>query len=460
MLDVHEKLHGLQKFSLKLKSRTEAKRNQEAIGQLKNLYPFEIDSNKLIIMPTEDKGLYDVYISDVEIVNEKDYKKLIITAIIVFAVGLLCVLLVCHKLNSNKEYILQQKEIEAQKMENEKRKKENETKLAELEKEYRNLISNGYEKIYPRIERIYSVMAKGTVIENISIDKSMFVVEITTKDALGILNSFENSLLFSNVKMNRTTVKNNLEFVTYSGEFSVNVKEPDVNLSIEDKILYFEKEISLLKTRRAQQESKQLSDYINQIRKYLHANGCNEQYIQLHLIDKVSEVEFFVLSSSKGILNFLEQIQKDENDFFDIKQLRIRNSEDRNRLQTTICFQSWIKESENSVFNDDYMDKEISVSEIDKLFYKKASPGPVVKTYAKSTSVSKPIKKDTVKLKTLTYIGMSKIDGKVLIAVKDDVMGSIYKLPLCSSEIDGNCCIEIDGVYKAKIRNEYYEVKK
>ena len=43
---------------------------------------------------------------------------------------------------------------------------------------------------------------------------------------------------------------------------------------------------------------------------------------------------------------------------------------------------------------------------------------------------------------------------------KDEDMGSIYKLVLVDEEIGGDCCVASDTGYKAKIRGEYYEVKR
>ncbi len=65
-----------------------------------------------------------------------------------------------------------------------------------------------------------------------------------------------------------------------------------------------------------------------------------------------------------------------------------------------------------------------------------------------------------MKLKKLTYVGLTKSNGNSLVIVKDDDMGSIYKLIFTETEINGDCCMQIDGGFKAKIRGEYYEVKK
>lgn len=63
-------------------------------------------------------------------------------------------------------------------------------------------------------------------------------------------------------------------------------------------------------------------------------------------------------------------------------------------------------------------------------------------------------------LKKLTYIGLTKSNGKTLVIVKDEDMQSIYKLALTDTQTGGDFCIETDTGYRAKLRGEYYEVKK
>ena len=90
-------------------------------------------------------------------------------------------------------------------------------------------------------------------------------------------------------------------------------------------------------------ESIPLSRYIQGIREVLRRNGCREQYIQLRRNGLSAEVEFFILSSSRSILHFVSEIQDCDDNLIDIKQIRIRNSEEANRVQTTIRFDSGIE---------------------------------------------------------------------------------------------------------------------
>ena len=64
------------------------------------------------------------------------------------------------------------------------------------------------------------------------------------------------------------------------------------------------------------------------------------------------------------------------------------------------------------------------------------------------------------KIKKLTYIGRTKVNGSDFVIAKDAIMGSLYKLALAKTEAAGDFCVQTDGGYRAKIRGEYYEVKK
>lgn len=116
----------------------------------------------------------------------------------------------------------------------------------------------------------------------------------------------------------------------------------------------------------------------------------------------------------------------------------------------------------NELFTE-YVDVKIELSEIDKIFYKTKASKPVVsKSSVTQTLQQNEItqKKSPVKLKKLTYIGLTKSNGRTLVLVKDEEMESIYKLIQTDVETDGDCCIQTDGGFIAKLRGEYYEVKK
>lgn len=453
------------KFTLRLKSHTSRKRISEAKTALAGLYPFEINEKKLLTSKTGIKGQYDVYLLKEEIKHEPNIKKLclailpgvFILAILIFAIR--------HAALKNTESLRAQKELEKQKLEKERLHKENEEKLAQLKKTYSEKKHLEYEKIYPCIERIYSAMAeKTTAIENISIQRNSFAVEATTKDATSILANFEKSHAFASVKMNRTTVKNEAETVSYNGEFSRSWKEADEKSSPDKKIEFYETELLKMRSRAEEKQGITVSEYIKNIRSIMHKNSCNVQYIQLKGKSGNAEIEFFVLSSSKNILNFIREIQEGEENLIDIKSFALRNSEDRDRIQTTVCFDTGIEFKQNDTPLSEYAGKKIDLPEIDRIFYKP----PSIKTAASKTVPAKNKEAAAkaneqaalTKMKKLTYIGRTKVNGCDFVIAKDDIMGSLYKLVLAKTEAAGDFCVQTDDGYRAEIRGEYYEVKK
>lgn len=450
-----------QKFSLNLISKSNKKRIAEASEKLKSLYPFEVEANRLYICPTSSKGLYDVYVSDTVVEKKSLTGKVFILASLII---LICLIGFAgwKKSESRKNDAIIKKQMAVEAAEQEKVHKQKENQLVQLQQEYSLLKSKEYEKIYPRLEQIYSAIKSGTVIENLSIDKDSFFIEITTKDALAIFASLEESSALTNVRMNRTTIENSKELVTYSGQFPLQTKTLEESALLEDKIFFYETEIKLIKDKIEKQGAIQLPDYVKHIRDILHASGCSEQYIQLRNADESAEVEFFIQAKSNKVLAFLKSIQEDSEYLYDIKQMKIRNR-GGGEIQTTLCFDSKIKTEKVSSVLELSKDSEISASEIERLFYKPLVQKTVVKTQptekkteAKNNNVKKVI------YKPLSFLGLSKLNGKTMVAVKDESMDSIYSLQLTESEPLDNSdfCIQKDNGYMARIRGEYYEVKK
>lgn len=450
------------KFSLPLKSHTKKKRLLEAKNELMNVYPFEVSEENILIVKSDRKNFFDVYISKEKIRQKADIKKM---AFIIFLLSLAiaAVLIVLQQAaKKNMEVVAEQKRKERQRLEEEKMQKEKEEKLERLKNEYIRIKDDEYEKIYPYIERIYSAMTEKTTVENISIDKNIFTIEVTAKDAVQILSNFEKSNAFSFVKMNRTSIKDKTETVTFSGEFSRFIKESPCSLSVDEQTEFYEGEISRIKGRTEKMSEVPLSEYVKNIRDILRKNNCSEQYIQLRGKEKSAQVEFFILSSSKSILQFISEIQNGEENLIDIKSIKIHNSREQDKMQTTICFDSGIELKQDNEKPTEYTDKEIDLASIDRIFYKEpfkknaVSKTPLQKTF----QVQQQAKQVPSALKKLTYIGLTKSNGKTLVIVKDEDMQSIYKLALTDTQTGGDFCIETDTGYRARLRGEYYEVKK
>jgi hypothetical protein len=452
------------KITLLLNSRTYKKLIKEAENALSGIYPYKIEEDKIIIRKTDRKGYYDVYISETG--NNNFHKNLIrlCLSVLIFILLIALCFLVIVSYNSHKEVIQDQKDTEkllSEKLQLQEQKKEKLKQLKQKYEEYENL---SYPKIYPYIQHIYSVLEGKATVENLTIEKDFFSIEVTTSDAVETLSRFERNNAFSSIKMNRTTVENNRETVIYNGIFSKvsdNYSLPD---SIEDAISFYETKVNFYEEKTARINEIPLSEYIAIIRNTLHENGCMEQYIQLRGNDKSAEIEFLIVSSSRNILTFINEIQKEDDNLINIKSIKLHNSEEKNHIQTIICFDSGIGIEDNEIKLSEYKDIQLSPSEIDKIFYKKTS----VNNTVKQTQIGKTIPSPTItstkniqtNIKPLSFIGITKINGKTFIMAKDTDMNVIYKLALNSSETDEDYCIETENGYKAKINNEYYEVKK
>lgn len=462
-----------QKFRLPLKSRSEKKMVLEAKESLSGIYPFSVEADNILVSKTGRKGVYDVYVSKEKVRRTGRPAKFALALAGLFAISLVTGFCVRLKMQKKERDSMAQKEMERQKAEGMRILKEKEEALESLENEYDKKASESYGKIYPCMERIYIAIGEDSTVENISISRDSFSIEVTTRDAVGILRNFEGSAVFRSVKMNRSTVRGRTETVTYSGEFSRIRKKADERLGIDDKISFYAGGIDAMNARRERLRALRLSEYIKGIRDLLRRNGCAEQYIQLRGGEKTTEVEFFVLSSSRSILNFIKTVQDGEDNLVDIRQIRIRNSEVRNRVQTSICFDSGIEPKDNDGLFPEYSGKKIGLSDIDKIFYKaparktvaartqagRSKPSAGKPAAAKTSGQTVPVKKD-IRLKKLSYVGLTKTGGKAFVIAKDDEMGSIYKIPLCGQEAEGDFCTEAGSGYTARIRGTYYEVKR
>lgn len=462
-----------QRFSLPLKSRSEKKRVLEAKESLSGIYPFSVEADNILVSKTGRKGVYDVYVSKEKVRRTGRPAKFALALAVLFAMSLVAGFYVRLKMQKKEMDSMAQKEMERQKAEGMRILKEKEEALESLENEYDKKASESYGKIYPCMERIYIAIGENSTVENISISRDSFSIEVTTKDAVRILRNFEGSAVFRSVKMNRSTVRGRTETVTYSGEFSRTRKKADERLGIDDKISFYAGGIDAMNARRERLRALRLSEYIKGIRDLLRRNGCSEQYIQLRGGEKTTEVEFFVLSSSRSILNFIKAVQDGEDNLVDIRQIRIRNSEVRNRVQTSICFDSGIEPKDNDSLFPEYSGKKIGVSDIDKIFCKaparkavaagtqagRSKPSAVKPAAAKASGQTARTS-TSARLKKLSYVGLTKTGGKAFVIAKDDEMGSIYKIPLCGQEAEGDFCTEAGSGYTARIRGTYYEVKR
>lgn len=454
-----------QKYTLKLNSRTERRMLSEAKTLLRDIYPYEVSEKNLYLEKSKEKGFYDIYVSKEEIKKKTKINGLIIFGVLFSILIAISILVVRRGLIEKENTIVIQREKEEIENQKIKEKQEKESRLDNLKQKYLTTINAEYEKIFPFIERIYSCMSGNTTIENITLEKSGFSVEVTTKDALKVLGNFENSVAFNSVKMNRTTVKDKEEIVIYSGTFVKVIETPKNVITIDEKLNFYENELNRVKLRKEKIGSMKLSEYIGKIREVLRKSGCTEEYIQIKGTGISTEIQFFIISSSSEILSFLKSIQDESENLFDISQVKIRNSEDRNNIQTTVCFDSCISLDAEKRAIEELKDEEYQISEIDKAFYKVSNvrmTRPKInstETVQKKTETEKTIDKKTMPVKALYYLGLTKSGNETFVMAKDDDMGSIYKLKLSETGPEENMCIKSNYAYLAKIRGEYFEVK-
>lgn len=448
-----------QVFLLRLQSPLKSKRILEAIEQLRIIYPFKINIENIYIEKTDAKGMFNVFVSKDKIEVKKSNFKKIIMIVIFFSIIFLFVCLgkmYISKVNEKKQVKV---EIEKQHAEKEKIQKENEAKLHIVKEKYELLVNSEYDIIYPIIEHIYYCLGEKTTVETISIEKNSFSIDLTTKDTITILKNFEKSSFFSSVKMNRTTTVDEKEIVNFTGKYVNYIESPKDILSTIEKIYFYQEKIRIIEEKKKAQTEIALSDYIRQIREELKKNHCVEQYIQLRGEKKNIEIECFVYSTSKNILNFLKQIQEIGIPFYEIKAVKIRNNQYQEKIQTTVIFASGIELKEQELLvTENQKQSMVSSSELSSIFYKKTQqPTPVLKP-TEVVSVSTLDKRTA--LKKIAYIGMTRINGAVVVIVKDEEMNVLYKLPCVQNELDTDCYIEKNGESIAKIQNEYYRVEK
>lgn len=446
-------------FLLKLNSHTNKKRLEESIDLLKSIYPFELTKENLYIEKTKEKDTYNVYISNINIKKKEKNIKLVIFIFLLITIILFVffgIRVVSEKIDiENQEKI----EIEKQNIQKIEYQKSLQLELANKKNKYEQLMENDFELIYPILENIYVCLKGNSKIENLSISKNTFSVDIKTDDSIEILRKFEQSKYFSSVKMNRTTTVNNKELVTFTGSYVNSFVEIRDDSSTEEKIEFYTNKISIINNEIEKQKTIPISNYIANIKRYLQKNNCEEQYIQLRGELTNIEVECSVLSESKDILNFIKEIQSIESPIYKIKEIKIRNT---NKIQTNIIFATGIELIEDElVITNNGNAQNISSTEMSKLFYSNEMQ-MAKKEITQNVSIDNVKKENNYILdrKYLIYIGSVKVQNETKFIVKDEEMNVIYKLSLVKTFIEDDCCFNEKNKLIAKINNIFYEVKR
>ena len=333
------------KFELNLKSRTKKSRQEEAIFKLKKIYPFEINTNSIYIEETEKKDYFNVYINYDK--KNTHNKKIVIYSLLlaIIFISLLCAILVSQHLSKlHKAEIAVQRKIELEQKERIKKENENLQKLQELELQWLTISHNKYEKIYPHIQLLYSLVGKDSFIESLVIENDSFTMEIRTTDSISLLSRFEHSYGVFEVKLSRTTIVDKKDLINLSGKFNRNILLADKSLTTEQQIDFYENLLDENERITNEKQSRDLSDYVGEVRNLLHKNSCIEQYLVLKGEKDNLELEILCYSSSKDILNFINLVQQSQN-IYDIKKLKIQVQLNSFSFYTSHLFRNFFAQS-------------------------------------------------------------------------------------------------------------------
>lgn len=456
-------------YSLKMISHCHSKKKRitEALLALRKQYPYEVKEANLYIKKGQRKNEYEVFVLAKPLEKKKErIKGLVLFCFMIFVI-VFGVLLNNSIIKKRKIEIERQKFVEKQIQEENRIKEEQNKRLLNLGEKYNSLILGKSESVYVQLKLLYKCLMQNTAINNISLEKNYFSVEVETKDSVKVLSNFEESKCFANVKMIRTTVTDNHEIVTFSGEFAKAAGEIDESLSTEEKISFYETEIAKEEKNRNDRNQRVLSEYILEIREKIHESGCHEQYMQIKNAGDFTGVECFFESNSTGLLKLLESVQNSL-----ISSCKIRNLTGQKNLQTTVFFDTGIKSDKDNEGDTYFIDlQEISSEEMGSMFKSRQTASAQKQVYVTKRALTPSVELKSEPVMTekpksfssgkMSYLGMTKKGDVSYVLVKDEVFGVYYTLPLKEENKanESDFCYKTGNGYIARIRNEYYEVK-
>ena len=365
--------------------------------------------------------------------------------------------------NIQKDKINAIREAENQEKLAAKQKSVEQEKCNKLKLEYEKLVFEKSVDMYQLLSSLYENIDRNASIENLSIEKNSFSIDIVTRDAIKILNNFEKNRAIQNIKMNKTTVQNGKEYVSYNGFFQRFIVYPSAE-SNSEQIKYYQAQIDSIKKREELKSSKTVSEYSEDLRKLLHSSNCREDYIQTKVYgDKVS-LEVLINAKSEHILSFIKKVSKDEV-LIDIQGLRIKNNQDYSNVQSLLTFDTGIiVEKENTLSESNITSSDISAKDFGASFYKNPERNHLTYKVAPKNEVKEKIedKPRLVHNSNLEYVGEAKFGSAgPAIFLKDKEFGNLYKLPILETLNEANGCkILSSNSYEVVINKKHYEVKK
>lgn len=386
-----------------------------------------------------------------------------------------------------------QKELEEINREKISARKEAENRLELLRAEYEDMENSRLQNMYFLLNILYRCVGNKSVIENLTIEKDNFSMDVTVEDSVQVLSRLEGCNEIIEVKMNRTTVQDKTERVNFTGKFLHIFEMAPAESEVDDQIKFYSSAIESAKERFGLMEGKKLSDYAGAVRKVLHESGCGDQYLQYRISSGIAVLECFVESDSKKILSFISEVQGVnfmDGISADIQGLHIRNRGNPG-LQATIKFWTGIRTDAGEVakVNAAGNIEEESINEtpedLSKIF-----KGQVNSTnIEQKTSTVMPRAKQTVPekksveakpnvrpsepekilpvvvetKKSLIYIGNAKFGDSASVIFKDTEMDVIYTLPLLATEPEKKmdfCVMAGEGLYSVYIAGNCYRVRR
>lgn len=389
--------------------------------------------------------------------NKNEIVRRIFLTILLLSVFLSCVIYITTKVRMNNEsFIAHQKEmelLERNKLEEQKIK----TKyFLDLKSKYENKLIMQNVEMYPIINLIYSNFTNDCIIENLSIQRTNFQIDITTKNAIEVLSKFEINPYIEKIQMNRTASSFGYDHVSFSGKIKRTLKMPEDDESLESKILFYEKILA--------EPYRELvfSEYVKNIRLYIVMNKCKEEFLQVKNVNNQIDLECELKGSGVNILKLIRSFDTNESKI-EIKSLRIRNTNNVSMCSLNIVFETFI--DTNSVKKDELENiniKESSPNEIGIVFNaRKESFNSIRENETKQKDNTLAKSKKLKKIGTLDLLGKgSNKDYEKIIFVKNSVTGEIFKIPVVNSKITKNYALENNDCYNVFINNEEYKVNK
>lgn len=389
--------------------------------------------------------------------NKNEIVRRIFLIILLLSVFLSCVIYITTKVRMNNEsFIAHQKEmelLERNKLEEQKIK----TKyFLDLKSKYENKLIMQNVEMYPIINLIYSNFTNDCIIENLSIQRTNFQIDITTKNAIEVLSKFEINPYIEKIQMNRIASSFGYDHVSFSGKIKRTLKMPEDDESLESKILFYEKILA--------EPYRELvfSEYVKNIRLYILMNKCKEEFLQVKNVNNQIDLECELKGSGVNILKLIRSFDTNESKI-EIKSLRIRNTNNVSTCSLSIVFETFI--DTNSVKKDELKNiniKESSPNEIGIVFNaRKESFNSIRENETKQKDNTLAKSKKLKEIGTLDLLGKgSNKDYEKIIFVKNSVTGEIFKIPVVNSKITKNYALENNDCYNVFINNEEYKVNK